>query len=182
MEQRDTPIPIWEQHFSPRQIAEYFHGDGRVVGQKYKTYGELWSASDDRRQVGLLHLILEELRKDSDDWIYRHREWLRHWQPRIVDLLKKLDFHINRINKMIGVPVKSADMHPFWIDLPYFADTYRRDAERHERYWKMLESQVERLVSVKKPEHIGKLVGVGRVKAAKILEQRVRLAVGGSNA
>jgi len=177
MTKRDTPIPEFSQHFSPRDIAKYFHGVGHSVGSKYKTYGDIWGAPDELRKIGLLHLILEELEKlnrEPEGWIKLHREWLLYWQPIIDSLLKKRDFHINRINKMIGVAINSNDMRHdyYWTSLPYLAEVFRRNQSRHEMWLKYLRSQAKRLVSVKKPEDIIKLEGIGKVRAAKILEQR----------
>jgi len=177
MSNSDTPIPEYSQHFSPRDIAKYFHNEGADVGRKYKTHGEIWSAPIEHRKIGLLHLILEELQrlnKDDDGWITAHREWLTNWQPWIVKLHKKRDFHINRIDKMMGVNVKSDDMCRgyFWTSLPWLGETFIRNRSRHKEWLGRLEQQVKRLASVKKPEHIIKLQGIGKVTAAKILSER----------
>ena len=170
--EREDELPLWEQHKSPAKVARYMRDEGRVVGRTYKTHGDVWNVEHSLVQVGLLHLILDELeliREGKEDPLEEHIEWLEYWKPIIDKLLVKHRRQKERLIAMFHTEELGKDLRHHNINL--FSCVYRADRARHRDMVDLLREKVERMASVKSVEQIINLKGIGKKTAAKIINE-----------
>lgn len=178
MPERDGKLEEWEKHKTPKGVAEYMRDEGRSVGRKYETHGDVWQASDATVQTGLLHLILDKLELDKLEQMQKradpmegHREWLEHWHPRVTKAIAEHEKHRKRLVAMFGEEAKlGADMRNYF-DIHRSSRLYRRDTAEHYRAFERLELKLKRMRSVRKPEDVSNLDGIGQKKALQILQK-----------
>ena len=176
--QRDTKREGWEQHLTPRRVARYMRSEGKDVGRGYLTHGAIWDAKDDLK-IGLLHLILDaaEEKKKQSDALDAHREWLICHHSDTLKLCLDYKEQALRIRCTLcgehtrTVATKSQDLYMWrYSDIHDFAWLWCN--QREEFYIKRDEliSIFERLQSVKTPEDLIKLRGIGKRTVAKVIK------------
>jgi hypothetical protein len=121
-------------------------------------------------QIGLLHLILDELQKEAEpDPLIEHREWLRWWHPRICYLLEQHEKQRLRLVTMFGEDARLGRDVQVNVSLSWFSRAYRIDMESHHDEVDLIRQKISRMKSVKKPKHITNLDGIGKKTAEKLI-------------
>ena len=174
--ERDQSLPYYRRHMTPRDVAEYMRTTGSDIGREYKTHGDVWDADDATLKTGLLHLILDELQRlncSSDELLRRHALWLKHFRQDLACLIAKYDKERYRLVRMFKTDKLGPDMKNEFT-LLNASQIFRSENRREYREWLTdLESKYERLRSVKRPEDIKNLRGVGKKKAAQLIAARL---------
>lgn len=185
MPSRDEEIPVDARHMSASDIATYMRTDGKRLGREYKTHGEIWDVDKDVVQIGLLHLILDELQKDkaARDPMDAHATWLTQWRPEMLIILESFEAQRARLFAMFGTEDLGEDVQN-GFGIHESSLLYRKNLRRHWEYVYALNGQLQRLSSVKKPEDIVNLRGIGKKTAAKLIEgirgKSIKLSLGRS--
>lgn len=176
--ERDTKREPGEQFLTPRRVAKYMRSEGKDVGRNYSTHGAIWDAKDDLK-IGLLHLILDaaEEKKRQRDALDAHREWLLRCHSYIMKLCLDCKSQSLRIRSTLcgkherTVATKSPDLYTWrYTDIHDFAWCWCNDREEYFIKRNELILVVERLTSVKTPEDLIKLRGIGKRTVAKVIE------------
>lgn len=178
MPERDEPL---NRHLSAADLAEYFHTECPSLGRTYKTHGEVWACNKDERLIGLLHLILTEMRKhresinDVDSELQAHRSWLTIGKPKVDRVNAKHERQCSRIARMLGCSVDvlfamrntdfgnriSENLAMWWFG--------RKNNDMYLRTIRDTESSVKRLKLVRTAKDLIKLKGVGRKGVQKLI-------------
>jgi len=181
---RDVPLPEWLQHKTPSDVAEF--QTSRRVGQKYATVGEVYDAEKQVVVIGLLQLLLKESRTvrkkvDQPDSLALHSKWFKQWHTTITRLGKNHAQQVKRLERMFGSPVKCDDtLNTF--DVHEASECYcRGDRDNHWRSVNRLKNKIARLRSVKNPDDIQNLMGIGKKTARKLLLQELLLQAEADN-
>jgi len=173
MPERNEKLYEWEKHKTPKGVAEYMRDQGRTVGRKYETHGDVWQANDAIVQTGLLHLILDKLEQmqERSDPMEGHQEWLEHWHGRVTKAVAEHEKQKARLLVMFGADANlGADLRNYF-DVHRSSRLYRRDSTNHLQAFERLEEKIKRMRSVRKPEDVENLEGIGEKKALKILQK-----------
>lgn len=175
MGRAEDKLEDYEQHKTPKQVAQYMRTIGRGVGRKYTTHGSVWNVSDQVLQIGLLHLLLDELellnnkaKKEAVNDRKRQR-WLRDWHPKVTSLLANIKQQEKRLSEMFGT---NFPRPCYWsrLDIHDFSEYFHEDFDWFSKCLKMQESRLARLKSVKKPEDVINLHGIGKKTAEKLIK------------
>ena len=179
LDDSETPLDDYQQHKTPRQVAQYFRnedyeGDGSGVGSEYKTHGDLWGVDNGTVIVGLLHLILDELRESNavDDEMRRHPYWLVRHRDQIEKLIEEHARECDRIATFCDLEFLKSDVHT--KDLHEFSRLFRTDDHAYWDARKDLREKVERLSSVNAIDDIEKLKGIRKKSADRIREKMAK--------
>ena len=173
MSNRDEKLWAWEKHKTPRDVAQYFRSEGSGVGREYNTHGDVWAASEAIVQTGLLHLILDKLEEmqKPKDLMKRHPVWLEIWHPLVTKEVAEFEKHRKRLTNMFGGEADLGCDMSNCFDVHYSSDLYLQGGDRHKQRYESFKKQLMRLKSVRKPEDVINLEGIGKKKAAQILEK-----------
>lgn len=102
MAERNTKFLSFNSHFSAKVAAEKMLTNFPDVGRTYQTCGELWDMPDSRFSLGVLILILEELRKQTaNPRMHDHHIFMKEYYPRYLPLAKRIDKQVARIIKLV---------------------------------------------------------------------------------
>ena len=171
MPERNEELEEWQKHKTPRDVARYMRDRAHSVGSRYETHEDVWQASDAIVQTGLLHLILDILEQDRFDPMDRHRRWLSYWHPEVTKAIAAHERHRKRLVAMFGEEVNLGMDMDNHLDIHHSSQLYRLDTEVHRRKFQDLESKLKRMRSVRKPEDVSNLNGIGKKKAVEILQK-----------
>jgi hypothetical protein len=183
----EKELPLHSQHQTPKSIAQYMRGRGKDVGKIYKTLKDIWHAPNDELQIGLLHLIVDQLEEITDvlskkpvDMMAGHAAWMFRFHQRAEKAIEDHKKECARVNMFCDVSLLGRDAKQF-SDIHFLSEQYRCDFATGDwhaifsqgKYYKHsrlieVEEKVKRLKSVKSIDDIEKLDGIGKTKAAKI--------------
>lgn len=175
-----------QQHLSPQELAEYFHTRHPRVGKQYATHGDVWDCDANDRIIGLLHLILNELRtQDKADVALKiHQRWLNdelYGRQAVINLNLSISQELERIAKLLNCNVDdfptNTDLSLPWVcslgqsTLRYFYRlTYERDSFV-KSFINEAREQLKRLETVKYANDIIKLRGIGKVRRDALIRK-----------
>jgi len=174
MPDRNDKFRDWERHKTPRDVAKYMRSDGYGIGRPYETHGDVWDVNKDVLQIGLLHLILDELEKisnrlDKADPMDGHRRWLADYRQYVIELNSQHKQERDRLFKMFGSNVFLGSDVRNDFDIHRSSRLYRIDIIQHCQEAYDLIAKIKRMKSVKKPEDAINLRGVGKKSVAYLL-------------
>ena len=174
MSERNQELPESQQHKTPTPLAEYMRSVGAEVGREYKTHGEIWDADPQLMQIGLLHLILDELEdmQKTEDPMEGHAYWLNHIRDNVEKLNREHATQLLRLLLMFGADAKLGSDMENGFDIHKSSQVFRRNRWRHSVEMTDLEKKVKRLKSVCNPEDVVNLHGIGKKTALKLLQNR----------
>ena len=171
----DEILTGYSNHHDPEELAEYFCGKGANVGRVYSTYRDVWDAKPEEIQQGLLRLIVKELRKCTakickTEALDVHREWLKWDREAVEDLIKSHERQRKRLVKMFGELADLGSDLKIAFTIYDFIRFYRSRNKHYHEVLLKTSRQVSRMESVKGPEDVTNLRGIGKAKAKKLLD------------
>lgn len=188
MARHDDKLKEDRKHLTDRGLASYMRNEGKLAGNYYGNNHEIWNAPRERLQTGLLHLILdrleqieelarknEEHKKPKPSPLDIHREFLNVHYPKVLKVSKKHAKERKRLIAMFGEDVDLGSDMDISFDIHDMAQYFRGNYFRGNRegYWvfKAIIMKVNRLKSVRKPEDVSNLHGIGKMRSMRILQQ-----------
>ena len=166
---RNRTLYDFEKHKTPRDVAEYFRYEGRKIGKEYATHGDVWDVKDSVVQTGLLHLILDELKKTPTDPLDNHDVWVRKEGIKCLKLIKTHERESSRLIKMFGTKNLGHDLVNR-SDIHYLSKLFRSDRPVYHKRIMFLKEKIARLKSVKKPDDVINLEGIGKKTTQKLID------------
>lgn len=174
MPERNDKILGHAQRKTFSEAADEIMSQG--VGRRYETYGELWDMPENERTVGLLELVLTEIREirkgnDSDRMLEEHRSFLKYWFDDVTKLIDQRNKLVGKIrNKFPKLGYNSqlscnGNIHIFsWL--------YRTNLDQFNDRIEDLEKQIALLKTIKTVDDLKKFDGIGPKTLAKIKAQQ----------
>lgn len=170
--ERNERLPSWKGHLSEKQLAQLRIDECADVGKIYETWGDVWNADPNDVQIGLLELILQELKRKTatEREEKRHRLFLLKYREKILKLIRGIEKEISRIEKLFGriasedAYVSPIQMYVVIARMGRFQDL-NRECDR-------LNVQLKKLKGIKKVDDLIGLTGIGANKLNKI-KQRI---------
>lgn len=179
MTRHDDDLKEDEKHKTARDLALYMRNEGKYVGRHYAKHSEIWNVPEDRVQTGLLHLILDTLEemvetdqctRSKRDPLDIHRDFLNDYYRVAMELFSEYEKQRMRLIAMFGEDIDLGhDMHNN-LDIHEISRLYRESRYRSECIH-YLGRKISRLKSVRKPEDVSNLYGIGKKKSMRILQK-----------
>lgn len=146
-------------------------GEGKSVGREYLKASDVWAA-DEQETIGLLRLMLLELRKANrklTDPLDAHRDWLNKGKPAIDAARLTVKSHERRVGRFCNFRKLLRILGVF------LNKDHEWDARRYRSHPKWFWSDVERLheaaktlKKIKRQEDLVKIKGIGPATARKL--------------
>jgi len=175
-----TAIHEYYQHKSPEDVAEFMLDEGKRVGRKYATEAAVWAASESVEVVGLLRLIVRELRSkevvvSASDRLEAHGQWYQNWYEHNARLVASWQRQKKRIQSTI-TDDETVFAHLGEPSLQWFAERYVRDRTVGEsahrvNFWKrvgVVEDEVSLMKKIKCIDDLQLISGIGKKTVAKL--------------
>lgn len=177
MDRRDTPLT--EKHMSPAKVAQFMLTRGRNVGVKYSTEGDVWNAKDSDHVIGLLQLIVRELRKQpattAGDKLAEHARWYSNLYSDDTKLIALWRKQFARIDALVGgdkaVTGRFKEPCIQWLSERYVRTRTNSVRSWEEDYFQARESilrEVNLMRSVKCVDDLLMIPGIGKKTVQKL--------------
>jgi len=162
----ETELNIRHQHRSPVQVVEMLRCFDDV-GRKYKTYSDIWNASEETIVQGYLELILQELESMNyeEDTLEQYRRWLNSYgYKQWTELKERNDIAINKLRQFVHIEYieKYTDDLDFeYEECWYWGRLHEKDYDRFQDLMKRYEKKIKRLEKVNCFDDLIHLRGIG---------------------